>query len=126
MKNVSGGKGQWFDKRVLVVLATLSIIVLLAVTWSSIKKGRSDSFSLLVIQGRSFAEALAQASENAIRSESHYDQIVRIRYRDLVIGLTSSQSSIVDNTFMLNFARQHDLRAIYVFDSSSTLPAPDK
>lgn len=113
------GRERWFDQRILIWVAAAIFVGLISLTWISMGKGRSESFSLLVGQGTTFAEALAQASENAIMADGRYDRLLISRYSDLVSGLDASLSGKEkDYENLLFFVRLFGLRSVYLFDDS--------
>ena len=50
------------ERRIPIVLIVTVAVAVFALTWIAIRKSRSDSYQLLVLQGIAFTEALAQAS----------------------------------------------------------------
>jgi PAS domain S-box-containing protein len=110
---------QRFTGAIVIVLA-LAVLIL---TWVGIRQSRSDSFELLVLQGRAFTEALAQAAENAISSETFYDHLVHKRYAEIVVDLTEIPLNKVNNQQLAQIAQNHDLFGLFVFAADSNLVA---
>ena len=96
-------------QRLLTVLAVIFGLTLLAVSGLSYLKSRSDGLNLLVAQGKAFTESLAQASENAIASETFYDRLVQSRYSDLAAGLRDRSLESIDEQELVTLALTHDL-----------------
>jgi signal transduction histidine kinase len=109
------------DQRFLIILAVVVTVGVFLITWLSIRESRSDSYQLLVEQGRAFTESLALASENAIASEVFYDHLVRARYSELVVTLLDMNIDRLDNQDWASFALAHDLLGAYVYDSTGAL-----
>lgn len=110
---------QRFTAAVVIVLA-LAVFIL---TWVGIRQSRSDSFELLVLQGRAFTEALAQAAENAIVSEIFYDYLVHQRYAEIVVGLTEPDLQSLTDQQLTQIAQVHDLYGVFVVSADSSLVA---
>ncbi|MFH1374989.1 MAG: ATP-binding protein [bacterium] len=103
-------------------VATIVIVVAVAVfilTWVGIRQSRSDSFELLVLQGKAFTEALAQAAENAIVSETFYDYLVHRRYAEIVVDLADVDLSTVTDRQLASVAQTHNLYGLYLFGVDS-------
>ncbi len=111
------------EQRYLAWLAIALTLVIFAITWFSIRESRAAGYELLAEQGRAFTEALAQASENAITSETFYDNLVRARYSDLIVTLTNWGIERLTDQQWVSFARSHDLMGVYVYDTSAELVA---
>ncbi len=111
----SGKSGQ----RLLTALAIVLAVALLTVSWVSYLRSRSDSLGLLVAQGTAFTESLAQASENAIASETIYDHLVQARYSDLAASLRDRNLSTITDQELVTMALTHDLMGVYLFDSAA-------
>lgn len=109
------------DQRILFVVFLPLAVVLLVITWVSIRKSRSDSLELLVRQGEAFTEALAQASQNTIAAELFYDRLLRSRYHDLVLSLTTNIFDGLTDAQLSNHMFLHNLQSIYVYDDSGQL-----
>jgi hypothetical protein len=105
----------------LTALAVVFAVVLLAVSWISYFRSRSDSLNLLVAQGTAFTESLAQASENAIASETIYDRLVQARYGDLAAAYRDRSLEDISDQELVTFALTHDLMGIYIYDSAAGL-----
>ncbi|MBN1212399.1 MAG: PAS domain S-box protein [candidate division Zixibacteria bacterium] len=110
-----------FNQRFTFIIVIALALTVLIITAVSIKESRSDSFTLLVLQGTAFTEALAQASENAIMAETFYDYLVQKRYSDLVGTLVEADLSRVTDADLARFALNHDLYSISVFNMDSSL-----
>ncbi|MCP4684771.1 MAG: PAS domain S-box protein [bacterium] len=111
----SGMSGQ----RLLTALAIALVVALLTVSLFSYLKSRSDSLDLLVAQGTAFTESLAQASENAIASETVYDRLVQARYSDLAASLRDRNLESISEQELVTLALTHDLMGIYLYDSTA-------
>jgi PAS domain-containing protein len=111
----------WFHQRFTFIIVIALALAVLIITAVSIRESRSDSFTLLVLQGTAFTEALAQASENAIAAESFYDYLVQKRFSDLVGTLVETGLDRLTDADLAQFALYHDLYSVYVFNMDSTL-----
>ncbi len=111
------------DRRILSIIIVVLASAVFVFTWIGIRENRHDSFALLELQGKSFTEALAQSSENAILSESYYDQMVQARYGDLVAFLAEEDLASLTDDDLVSFAQGHDLYGAYVFGVDSLLVA---
>lgn len=109
------------SRRLLTALAIVLAVALLTVSWISYLRSRSDSLNLLVAQGTAFTESLAQASQNAISSETIYDHLVQARYSDLAAGLRDRPLDSITDQELVTMALTYDLRAIYLYDSTASL-----
>ncbi len=118
-RSVSSTLDQRFKGAIVIVLA-LAVFIL---TWVGLKQSRSDSFELLVLQGTAFTEALAQAAENAIMSESFYDFLVHKRYTEVVVSLTEADLTSLTDQRVAQIAEAHNLYGISVFSADSKLVA---
>ena len=118
-----GSRTERFDQTFLVWLAVALALAVFLITWFSIRQSRSDSYELLAEQGRAFTEALAQASENAITSETFYDHLIRQRYADLIVTLLDRGIERLSEQDWVSFALSHDLIGVYVYDTSVELVA---
>ena len=110
-----------FDHRYLIAVIIVVAIAVFAITWVGIRESRSDSFKLMVLQGTSFTEALAQASENAIAAEGYYERILQRRYRDLVATLLEIDPRRLTSAGLVAFAQSHELDAIYIYAADSNI-----
>jgi len=110
---------QRFTAAIVIVLA----LAVFSLTWVGIRQSRSDSFKLLVLQGRAFTEALAQAAENAIVSETFYDYLVHQRYAEIVVGLTEPDLQSLTDQQLAQIAQAHDLYGVFVVSADSSLVA---
>jgi PAS domain S-box-containing protein len=110
---------QRFTGAIVITLA-LAVFIL---TWVGIRQSRSDSFELLVMQGTAFTEALAQAAENAIVSESFYDYLVHKRFAEIVVELTDLPLTSITEQQLTYLAQLHELYGIYVFGADSNVVA---
>ncbi|MEA3296644.1 MAG: hypothetical protein U9R56_02135, partial [candidate division Zixibacteria bacterium] len=111
------------DQRFMAVLVIALALVVFAVTWVSIRESRSDSLQLLVMQGTAFTEALAQAAENAIASEGFIDNLVYLRFSDIVTLVAELDPAQVSDWQLAQLSLDHNLDAVYIFDSSTSLVA---
>lgn len=118
-RTASARLDQRFTGAIVIVLA-LAVFIL---TWVGIRQSRSDSFELLVLQGTAFTEALAQAAENAIVSETFYDYLVHKRYAEVVIDLTEVDLDSLTDQRLAQTAEAGNLYGVYVFSADSTLVA---
>lgn len=113
----STGFDQWYLAAIAITLA----ITVFLIAWLSISRSRSDSFALLVEQGKAFTESLAVASKNAIAAESIYYRLIQDRYGALVTSLLIGDVETPSEQQMARFALSHDLLGIYIYDSQSRL-----
>ena len=102
----------------LVAVAALALTVFL-ITWVGITESRSESFKLLVDQGSAFSEALAQAVDNAITSESFYDYLVQARYSEVVAEVSDFPPGGLSDSSLARIAHAHDLYGLFLFDGDS-------
>ncbi|MDZ4723078.1 MAG: ATP-binding protein [candidate division Zixibacteria bacterium] len=107
------------DRYSSFAIAFFLALAVFAFTWISIRQSRSDSYQLLVIQGKTFTESLAQACRNAISAQTYYDRLVKGQYSSLVSLLQEQYSDGADGDQLRMFARVHDLRGILIFDSAA-------
>jgi signal transduction histidine kinase len=105
------------DQRYPVVVTVILTLLVFVVALYSLLDSRQSSYNLLAEQGRSFTEALAQASENAVVSETYYDYFVRARLSDLVVTLMNWGIEKIGEQQWTSFALGHDLLGAYVYDS---------
>lgn len=110
-----------FRQRYLALIVASVALMVLVLTWVSIRKSRSDSLALLVRQGSAFTEALAQASENAIVAESYYERLMQRRCAELVTVLMSGDDRRVTTAELQQFAAAYGLPAIYLFGPDTVL-----
>ena len=122
MKRSPGPSGG-YDQRYLTVLTVILAVGVFFLTWYTIRESRADSFGLLVEQGRAFTESLAEASQNAITSESFYDHLARQRYSDLVSTLMDMDIAKLRRQDWSSFALTHDLRGVYLYAPDSGIVA---
>lgn len=126
------GTTPWFERRLPIIVAIALAIAVAVYTWIGISESRKDSLRLLVMQGTTFTESLAQAAANAIEAEAFYDYLVHLRYEEIFVTL--SQIEIDSRTPMIlsEAAVVHDLGAIYLADvegnvlALGTIPTWDK
>ncbi len=109
------------ERRIPIVLIVTVVLAVFVLTWIAIRKSRSDSYQLLVMQGIAFTEALAQASANAITAETFYDYFVQQRYTNLVTAITEKNLDRVTEQDLLAFVLAHDLFGVYIYDSTLKL-----
>ena len=111
----------WFDRRLLVTVIIVLALLLFVFTWLGIQVSRRDSFKLLVMQGTTFAEALAQASSNAIASETFNDYLVHLRFHEISLILSNiSKDNKKENQLSL-MALRHNLNAIYICNTDGQI-----
>jgi len=110
---------QRFTAAIVIVLALAVFII----TWVGIRQSRSDSFELLVLQGGSFTEVLAQAAENAIVSETFYDYLVHQRFAEIVVDLTEPDLQSLTDQQLAQIAQAHNLYGVFIFSADSSLAA---
>ncbi len=107
----------------LVLIAVIAFAII-AVTWLSLTAGRSETYSLLIAQGKSFTEALADASANALAAEDYYDQLVREQYRETVSRFRREQRAALEPSAVSAFRLTNDLLDLWVFDTTGTILFP--
>ena len=117
MRDFNSGSGARLDQRLVIGIVVALAIVVFVITWVGIAEKRSDSMTLLVMQGKSFTEVLAQAAENAIASENVYDFLVHQRYSEIVTEVATIPSDQVGDQLLARVALDHQLHGVYVFDS---------
>lgn len=105
----------------ILLVAIILAAAVFGVTLVSISQSRQDSMRLLVEQGTAFAEALAQAAENAIESESFFDYLVYLRFHDMVSRLSREKMQDMTEEYLSRRAEDYDLVATYVFSVDSSL-----
>jgi len=111
------------DQPFLVTIVILLALIMLVVAWVGIRQSRSDSMQLLVMQGTVLLESLAQAADNAISAENSIDQLVQMRYSEIVTRLLSLRSRSLSEDDLARVATDHDLHAVYLFDAEVNLLA---
>ena len=111
------------DPRFLAALLLALAVVIVLITWLGIRESRQDSLRLLKMQGVAFTEALAQAAENAMASESYYDYLAHLRYGEIVRSVVRHDLSSISDQQLTQTAMEHDLYALFVLDSAATLTA---
>ncbi|MFQ5453657.1 MAG: nitrogen regulation protein NR(II) [Candidatus Zixiibacteriota bacterium] len=116
--NITGNSYEkWYLPLSLIALA-LTVFV---ITWVSIKESRSDSFKLMVMQGTAFIEALTQAADNAITSESFFDFLVHKRFSEIVVQLTQDNVDSITERQLVQLAVSHNLYGIFIYNKDSSL-----
>jgi len=113
----------FLDQRFIAAIVIVLALAVFILTWVGIKQSRADSFKLLVLQGKAFTEALAQAAENAIVSESFYDQLVHQRFAEIVVDLTEYDLESLSNQQLAYIAQVHNLFGLFVFGPDSSVVA---
>ena len=111
------------DPRFLAALLLALAVVIVLITWLGIRESRQDSLRLLKMQGVAFTEALAQAAENAMASESYYDYLAHLRYGEIVRSVAGHDLSSISDQQLAQTAIEHDLYGLFVLDSAATLTA---
>ena len=109
------------DNRYFIVVAVALAAAVFVITWYSISVSRRDSLRLLEEQGRAFTESLALASQNALTSESYYNELVHLRYADLTRTLQKRKLERLSEQDWVSFALSHDLLGAYLFDSTAQM-----
>jgi len=113
---------KYYQRYTIASVAALALTVFL-ITWVGITENRSDSFKLLVDQGSAFSEALAQAVDNAIVSESFYDYLVQARYSEVVVEVNEYHPGMLSDSNLAEIARAHNLYGLFLFEADSGLIA---
>ncbi len=108
------------DQRFTAAIVIILALAVLILTWVGIRQSRRDSFELLVLQGRAFTEALAQAAENAIVSETFYDYLEHRRYGEIVADLNEPDLASLTDHQLAQITQAHNLYGIFVFGSDSS------
>ncbi len=114
-QNTSYRRQRYIPVAVIALAVTVFIITIVG-----IRESRSDSLQLLVRQGTSLTEALAQAAENAIVSESFFDYLVHKRYSELVIDL-ASYGLEPSQLQLTRLALDHGIYSIHVLGLDATV-----
>ncbi len=112
-----------YDKRILVIVAVILAILVFVFTWTGIRTSRNDSLKLLILQGTAFTEALAQAAENAISSESFADYLVHQRYSEIVTIVSDFVIDTDVDIRLTQTAIRHNLYAVYICDLQGNILA---
>ncbi len=107
----------------LVIIVILLALFMLIVAWVGIRQSRSDSMQLLVMQGTVLLESLSRAADNAISAENSIDELIQMRYSEIVAGLVSLNSQQLSEGDLVRVATAHDLRAAYLYDAEAVLLA---
>ena len=123
MPRLSKSSPAGFDQRFLALTAAVIILIVLVLTWIGIRESRADSMELLVLQGTAFTEALAQAAENAIVSETFFDYLVHKRYSEIAVALAAPKATDLTDQLLGEVATSHNLYGLYVFGADSNLLA---
>jgi PAS domain S-box-containing protein len=108
----------------IFTIAALAVVIV-GIALVGIFKSRNDSYNLLVQQGTVFTEALAQACQNTIVSETYYDRLASDHYGDLFDDLVKGDAQRLTVDDLTRFARLHDLFGVYVYDSAGKLLLSD-
>jgi hypothetical protein len=108
------------ELRLVVIAVVLFAIIILGITWISIRKSRSDSFNLLVQQGTAFTNALADGASGAIAAESYYDRFTTRHYADLVLVLFDNELQKINSAKLSDFIDRYDLLAVFIFKFDSS------
>lgn len=111
------------DPRFLAALLLALAVVIVLITWLGIRESRQDSLRLLKMQGVAFTEALAQAAENAMASESYYDYLAHLRYGEIVRSVVRHDLSSISDQQLTQIAIEHDLYGLFVLNSAAILTA---
>ena len=111
------------DPRFLAALLLALAVVIVLITWLGIRESRQDSLRLLKMQGVAFTEALAQAAENAMASESYYDYLAHLRYGEIVRSVVRHDLSSISDQQLTQTAMEHNLYALFILDSAAILMA---
>lgn len=111
------------DQRYPVILTVVFTVLVFIIALYSLLDSRQRGYDLLVEQGRSFTEALARASENAVVSENYYDYFVKARQSDLIVTLGNWGIDRISERQWTSFALAHDLLGVYVYDSLGNIVA---
>ncbi len=109
-----------YGNKFLFVLIVLFAVIIFFISYYFIQENRNDSLKLLIDQGSSFTESLAQAAENAITSESFYEYLIYKRYHELIIEISMSEQ-LPNQQSLVRFASDHNLFSIHIFDTSGDL-----
>lgn len=107
-------------QRLLILSAVALILAVFTLTWFSIRESRADSLQLLVMQGKAFSEALSQAAENAIISETVFDYLVHKRYNEITRELSDIKLDQITEPVLYETANRHALYGLYVFKLDSS------
>ncbi len=107
------------DQRYLLPTAlSLIFFSVFILTWYSIDQSRKESLKLLKIQGKAFTEALAQASQSSIESESIYDILLHKRFNEIVLSLESNRN-LLTRERLAAFINDHNLLNIIIYEKST-------
>ena len=109
----------WVDQRLVPVAVILLAAVVFIITLIGIRESQKDSFDLLVRQGQSFTNSLAEGAANAVNAGGYYDKFQARRYSDLITALLTETNSKLTPQALSDFASLHDLEAIYVFGTDT-------
>lgn len=111
----------------LVIVVVLLALLVFVFAWVGMRVSRADSLSLLVMQGTTFTEALANSSRNAIASESFYDHLVHRRFSEIVANLSDIPLDGKADESLQQIAQRHDLRAAFIcdLDGSTIVSTPN-
>ena len=110
-----------FNQNVIAVATIGLALLILFVTWLGVQQSRRDSLDLLISQGASFTEGLAQAAENAIKSEQIIDYYVRQRFAELIRGLNLRTAAKPSSDFLRQASLDQQIEGIYIFDNQAKL-----
>lgn len=123
MPDTQKSHASWFERHFSAIAVVLLAGAVFAFTWVGIKESRRDSLNLLIMQGTSFTEALAQAAENAIEAEAFFDYLVHRRYDEIVVTLSQMVIDDAADVELAQAAVQHDIEAIYLTDLQGSVLA---
>ncbi|MEW5994084.1 MAG: ATP-binding protein [Candidatus Zixiibacteriota bacterium] len=115
-RSLSLGLDQRFTATIVVIVA-LAVFIL---TWTGIRQSRTDSFELLVLQGKAFTESLAKAAQNAISSETFYDYLIHLRYTEIAGNVADTRLADLDDAELAQLARRYGLYGLFVYAVDST------
>ncbi|MCH9024794.1 MAG: hypothetical protein IH931_05610, partial [candidate division Zixibacteria bacterium] len=110
-----------FNQNVIAIVTIGLALLILFVTWMGVQQSRRDSLNLLISQGASFTEGLAQAAENAIKSEQIIDYYVRQRFAELIRGLNLRTAAEPSSDFLRQASLDQQIEGIFIFDNQANL-----
>ncbi len=114
MTPAGNSTGRWYARLLPIVVPIFLAAAVFVFTWFSIRESRADSLKLLVMQGTTFTEALAQAATNAIESETTYDYFVHLRYQEIALDVSQIQLDNTTDEQLAQIATLHNLEAVYI------------
>jgi len=121
MSRISRESSPVVEQRAPILIVSVLAVAVFVATWTGITESRSDGLKLLVMEGTVLLESLTQAADNAIAAESSIDQLVHLRYSEIVTRILELDRDGPNETELTRIAAEHDLQAIYIYGTEGEL-----